>query len=137
MSIRAGQGKQIYSAASSIPFFQEVMQTSDSPATVNRTPSVMIKGDIRLRVSEAHAALKPIKGSYRIDMEDMQEPLQVIWIAEGRVLRHSVHDIDMEFDLRGARAGETRTHLLTAHVTELGGQGSIVQSSVFVQIFVI
>jgi hypothetical protein len=136
MSIRVEQVKRTYSVASSTPLFQEVIQTPDSLATVNRTPSVVIKGDIRLCVSEAYAALKPIKASYRIDIEDMQEPLQVIWITEGRVLRHSAYDIDMEFDLRGARAGETRTHLLTAHVTELDGQGSIVQSSVFVQIFV-
>ena len=132
-----GGVRRVSPAARPIPLSEEVIPAPDSPAIADSSPKVVIKGDIRLRVNEAYAALKPIKGSYSIDMKDMQEPLQVLWITEGKVLRHSVHDIDMEFDLRGARAGETRTHLLTAHVTELDGQGSIAQSSVFVQIFVV
>jgi hypothetical protein len=135
--LEQGSVKRVYPAARHIPLSQGPISMPESPATANNSPKVVIKGDIRLRVSEAYAALKPIKGSYSIDMRDMQEPLQVLWITEGKVLRHSVYDIDMEFDLRGARAGETRTHLLTAHVTELDGQGAIAQSSVFVQIFVV
>ncbi len=137
MSAYTEQAQRTYSAARSNPLFDEVTQLSDIPALATSAPKVVIKGDIRLRVSEAYAALKPIKGSYSIDLKEMRAPLQVIWITEGKVLRHSVQDIDLEFDLRGATAGETRTHLLTAHVTELDGQGSIVQSSVFVQIFVV
>jgi hypothetical protein len=67
----------------------------------------------------------------------MEEPLHVIWIAEGHVLNHTVHAIDVAFDLRGRSAGETLTQLLTAQVTESNGQGCIVHSSVFVQIFVV
>ena len=137
MSAYTEQTKRTYSAACSHPLLEDVTQVSDMPALATGAPKVVIKGDIRLRVSEAYAALKPIKGSYSIELKDMRAPVQVIWIAEGKVLRHSVQDIDLEFDLRGARAGETRTHLLTAHATESDGQGSIVQSSVFVQIFVI
>lgn len=135
--VEQGSVKRVYPAARHIPLSEEVVPAPDIPAIATSSPKVVIKGDIRLRVSESYAALKPIKGSYSIDMKDMQEPLQVLWITEDKVLRHSVHDIDLEFDLRGARAGETRTHLLTAHVTELDGQGSIAHSSVFVQIFVV
>jgi len=48
-----------------------------------------------------------------------------------------VHAIDVAFDVRGIPAGETLTQVLTAQVTERNGQGCIVHSSVFVQIFVV
>jgi hypothetical protein len=92
---------------------------------------------MRLRVTESFAALRPVKGHYRIETEGMQEPLQVIWIAAAVVLNHTVHSIDVAFDVRGTPAGETLTRLLTVQVTERNGQGSIVHSSVFVQIFVV
>jgi len=100
-------------------------------------PGVVITGDIRLRVTESYAAGRPVKGFYRIETEGMQEPLQVIWIIEGNVLKHTVRSIDVEFDVRGIPAGETLTRLLTAQVTERNGQGCIVHSSVFVQILVV
>ena len=113
---------------------------SQIPALTPRTggmPKVVIKGDIRLRVTESSAALRPIKGHYRIETEGMQEPLQVIWIIDGNVLNHTVHAIDVAFDVRGTPAGETLTRVLSAQVTERNGQGCIVHSSVFVQIFVV
>jgi hypothetical protein len=67
----------------------------------------------------------------------MEEPLHVIWIAEGDVLNHTVHAIDVAFDVRGTPAGETLTRLLTAQVTESNGRGCIVHSSVFVQVSVV
>src|SRR6266699_3369842 len=100
-------------------------------------PGVVITGDIRLRVTESYAAGRPVKGFYRIETEGMQEPLQVIWIIEGNVLNHTVRSIDVEFDVRGIPAGETLTRLLTAQVTDRNGQGCIVHSSVFIQIFVL
>ena len=106
-------------------------------APTNSSPKVVITGDIRLRVTESYAALRPVKGHFRIEMEEMQEPLQVIWIAEGNVLNHSVHAIDIAFDMRGTPAGETLTRLLTAQVTESNEQGCIVHTSVFVQISVV
>jgi hypothetical protein len=115
-------------------------EVSQIPALTPRTggmPKVVIKGDIRLRVTESSAALRPIKGHYRIETEGMQEPLQVIWIIEGNVLNHTVHAIDVAFDVRGTPAGETLTRVLSAQVTERNGQGCIVHSSVFVQIFVV
>lgn len=110
------------------------------PARVPGTdgmPRVVITGDIRLRVTESYAACRPVKGHYRIETEGMQEPLQVIWITEGNVLNHTVHAIDVAYDLRGTPAGETLTRLLTAQVTESNGQGRIVHTSVFVQVFVV
>ncbi len=109
----------------------------DDLATTNSSPKVVITGDIRLRVTESYAAHRPVKGYYRIKMEGMREPLHVIWITEGNVLNHTVHAIDIAFDLRGIPAGETLTRLLTAQVTENNGQGCIVHTSVFIQIFVV
>lgn len=109
----------------------------DDLATTDNSPKVVITGDIRLRVTESYAAHRPVKGHYRIEMEGMEEPLHVIWIAEGNVLNHTIHAIDVAFDVRGTPAGETLTRLLTAQVTESNGQGCIVHTSVFVQIFVV
>lgn len=109
----------------------------DDLVTTDNSPKVVITGDIRLRVTESYAAHRPVKGHYRIEMEGMEEPLHVIWIAEGNVLNHTIHAIDVAFDVRGTPAGETLTRLLTAQVTESNGQGCIVHTSVFVQIFVV
>ncbi len=100
-------------------------------------PRVLIQGDIRLRVPESYAASRPVKGHYHIVTEGMHEPLQVIWIIEGNVLNHTVCTLDVEFDAKGIPAGETLTRLLTAQLIETNGQGCIVHSSVFIQIFVV
>jgi len=137
MSDTLEQVERTQSLAIQTSFLKEVSQI---PALTPRTggmPKVVIKGDIRLRVTESSAALRPIKGHYRIETEGMQEPLHVIWIIEGNVLNHTVHAIDVAFDVRGTPAGETLTQVLTAQVTERNGQGCIVHSSVFVQIFVV
>jgi len=102
----------------------------------DRTPKVTIKGDIRLQVAESDLAFETVKGNYSIDVEDMQEPLQVIWIVEGSVLNHDMKAIDIEFDMKGARAGQVWTYLVAAQVTEREGLGCIVHSSIFVQILV-
>ena len=115
-------------------------EVSPNPGRIPGTdgmPRVVISGDIRLRVTESYAVLRPVKGHYRIETEGMQEPLDVIWIIEGNMLNHTVHSIDVAFDMKGMVAGETLTRLLTAQVTERNGQGCIVHSSVFVQIFVV
>jgi hypothetical protein len=109
----------------------------DASETINNQPKVTIKGDIRLRVTEPYAARRPVKGRYQIATEGMQEPLHVLWMIEGNVLSHTVHAIEVAFDVQGTPAGETLTRQLTAQVTERGGQGCIVHSSVFVQIFVV
>jgi len=116
---------------------QDRVYIPDDLATTDSSPKAVITGDIRLRVTESYASLKPVEGHYRIEMEGMEEPLHVIWIAEGNVLNHTIHAIDVAFDVRGTPAGETLTRLLTAQVTENNGQGCIVHTSVFVQIFVV
>src|SRR5258708_26359101 len=85
------------------------------PAMTPRTggmPKVVITGDIRLRVTESSAALRPIKGHYRIETESMHEPLHGIWLIEGNRLNHTVHAIDVACDVRGTPASGTLTHLL-------------------------
>ena len=119
------------------PLLKKVSHPPESVPGTGEMPKVVIEGDIRLRVTESYAAGRPVKGYYRIETEGMQEPLQVIWIIEGNVLNHTLHSIDVEFDVRGTPAGETLTRLLTAQVTERNGQGCIVHSSVFIQIFVV
>jgi hypothetical protein len=104
---------------------------------MNSSPKVVITGDLRLRVAESYAARRPVRGHYRLVLDGVEEPLHVIWRAEGDVLNHSVHAIDLAFDLRGTPAGETLTRLLTVQLTEQHGKGCIFHSSVFVQIFVV
>jgi len=137
MSDTLKQVERTQTRAIQAPLLKDV---SHIPARIPGTdgmPGVVITGDIRLRVTESYAADRPVKGFYRIETEGMQEPLQVIWIIEGNVLKHTVRSIDVEFDVRGIPAGETLTRLLTAQVTERNGQGCIVHSSVFVQILVV
>jgi hypothetical protein len=131
------QRERTQSPALQALLLQEVPRIPGRVPGTSETPKVVIRGDIRLRVPESYAALRPIKGHYRIETESMQEPLHVIWMAEGNVLSHTVHAIDVAFDVRGTPAGETLTRLLSAQVTDRNGQGCIVHSSVFVQIFVI
>jgi hypothetical protein len=118
------------------PLLKKVSHPPESVPGTGGMPKVVIEGDIRLRVTQSYAAGRPVKGFYRIETEGMQEPLQVIWIIEGNVLNHTVRSIVVEFDVRGIPAGETLTQVLTAQVTDKNGQGCIVHSSVFIQIFV-
>ena len=67
----------------------------------------------------------------------MNEPSQVIWIIEGKVLNHRVRSLDVEFDMRGIPAGETLTRVLAVQVIETNGQERIVHSSIFIQIHVV
>jgi hypothetical protein len=78
-----------------------------------------------------------VKGRYQIDIEGLQGPLHVLWMIEGNVLSHTVHALEVAFDVQGTPAGATLTRQLTAQVTERGGHGCIVHSSVFVQIVVV
>lgn len=128
--------EQIPLPAIQAPLFDELPVRDNTPGT-HGTPKMVIKGDIRLRVPEKYAALRPVKGCYRIEMEGMQEPLHVLWMSEGTALNHTVHSIEVAFDVRGVSAGEILTRQLSAQVIDKGGQGCIMYSSVFVQIFVV
>lgn len=137
MSETLKQVERTQSPAIHAPLLKEILRIPARVPGSSNTPKVLIQGDIRLRVTESYAALSPVKGHYRIETEGMQEPLHVIWMAGGNVLSHTVHAIDVAFDLRGIPAGETLTQVLTAQVTDRNGQGCVVHSSIFVQIFVI
>ena len=89
-----------------------------------------------MNVTEPEAALHPITGHYSIETAGMREPLYALWLAEGEVLTRQAHSTDIAFDVRGARAGETRLYLVAAQVVESGVQGRVVQSGVFVQVAV-
>lgn len=109
------------------------------PATTEpelERPKVLITGDIRLYVTESEAAFHPITGRYSIEMAGMQEPLYTLWHAEGQMLCRHARSTDIAFDVRGARAGETRTYLVAVQVAESGVQGRVVLSGVFVQVVV-
>ncbi len=129
--------EQSQTKANQVPFMHEVSHLPGRVRGTDGMPKVLIQGDIRLRVTESYAAGRPVKGNYRLETDGMEEPLQVIWIIEGNVLNHTVRSIDVEFDVRGILAGETLTRVLTAQVTDKNGQGCIVHSSVFIQIFVV
>lgn len=116
---------------------KEVLHRPKSVPIIDGMPRVIITGDVRLRVTESFAALRPVMGHYRIETEGIEEPFHIIWISEGQVHSHTVHSIDVAFDMRGMSAGETLTQMLTAQVTERNGQGCIVHSSVFIQISVV
>src|SRR6266704_5896745 len=131
------QVEQIQSEPTQASLLKEVAHVPAKIPGTDGMPRVVITGDIRLRVTESCAAFRPVKGHYRIETGGIQEPLHVIWVAEGNVLNHTVHAIDVAFDLRGTPAGETLTRLLTAQVTESNGHGCIVHTSVFVQVSVV
>ena len=129
--------EQAQALAIQVPLAKEILRFPRRIREIIGMPKVLIQGDIRLRVTESYAAGRPVKGHYRLEMDGMEEPLQVIWIIEGNVFNHTVRTIDVEFDVRGILAGETLTRVLTAQVTDKNGQGCIVHSSVFIQIFVV
>ena len=99
-------------------------------------PKVLITGDIRLCVTESKAALHLITGHYSLETAGMREPLYTLWHAEGQVLSRQAGSTRVAFDMRGARAGETRNYLVAVQVVESGVQGRVVQSGVFVQVVV-
>jgi hypothetical protein len=99
-------------------------------------PMVIIKGDISLRVTESEAAHQLIIGRYHIETEGLQEPLHLLWYAEGKVLHRQARSTAIAFDLRGTPAGQTRICQVTVQVVERGGRGRVVQSGIFVQIVV-
>jgi hypothetical protein len=133
MSDALEQVKQTISRATQPCLSQGATHITDDIAKDKRIPKVVITGDIRFRVSESDAALRPVKGSYRVDMEDVQEPLEVLWGAEGQVQRRQARATDITFEMPGARAGQTWTYLVQVQVTD---RWRSITSGVFIQILV-
>src|SRR6266852_5271749 len=73
------------------PFFpQEGMASVAVVEDRDRHPKACIKGDIICCVAEQEVARGPITGHYTVVMEDMAEPLFVLWQAQnGAVLNRS------------------------------------------------
>ena len=128
--------KQTPAIAMQVPHIQEMTPMPAIAPAIEGPPQAIIQGDVRLRINESLAALRPVEGRYWLETEGMQQPLHVIWIIEGNVLNHTAHSITVAFDMRGTSVGETRTHLLTAQVTDKNGRGYVVHSSIFIQITV-
>ena len=136
MSDASGQTERRQSLVIQAPLVEKGARVPASLPGTDKTPKVVIRGDIRLQVVESDLACETVRGHYSIDVVEMQEPLQVIWIAEGNVLDRTAQAVGIEFDMQGARAGQVRTFVVAAQVTERGGLGRIVHSSTFVQILV-
>ncbi|MGH2498377.1 MAG: hypothetical protein ACRDIV_27090 [Ktedonobacteraceae bacterium] len=137
MGITREREKRASEAIMQMPYVQETSRMPVIAPVIEGLPKAIIQGDVRLCVSESLAALRPVEGHYTLETEEMQLPLHVIWIIEGSVLDHTAHSITVAFDMRGTSAGETRTHLLTAQVTDENGRGYVVHSSIFIQITVV
>src|SRR2546429_6769176 len=105
------------------------------PEKSNSNPKVLIKGDIRLRVTESYAGRRPVRGRYTIETESMQKPLHIIWMIEGNVLNHTVHSIEVAFDVRGISAVGKAPRVFTLQVRGRGGEGCNVRTSEFFYIF--
>ena len=101
--------------------------------TLTCLPQVFITGDLQLSVTESDAAHGPVKGNYRIEIQEMREPLQVLWGAEGQVQSRQARATDITFEMAGARAGQMLIYPVQVQVTDR--RRSIV-TGVFVQILV-
>jgi hypothetical protein len=106
------------------------------PGQELQQPMVIIKGAISLRLTESEAAHQPIIGRYYIETEGLQEPLHLLWYAEGKVLHRQARSTAIAFDLHGTPVGQTRICQVAVQVVERGGRGRVVQCGVFVQIVV-
>jgi len=97
-------------------------------------PHVVITGDLQLVVTESDVARGPITGHYSIETQEMQEPLQVYWGAEGQVCNRQARATDIAFEMHQAQAGQSWIYPVQAQVTD---QWTSIVTGVFVQILVI
>lgn len=102
--------------------------------TLTSLPQVFIAGDLQLSVTESDAAHGPIKGNYRIEIQEMQEPLQVLWGAEGQVGSRQARETEIVFEMSGARAGQMCIYPVQVQVTD---RRRCIVTGIFVQILVI
>jgi len=136
MSSERNRSEQTLASAIQAPLVKEGSSLPGRMRERVDIPRVLIQGDIRLRVPEASATCRPVQGHYHIETEGLHEPLQVIWMLEGKVLNYNQRSLDVEFDVSGIPTGETLTRVITVEVIETVGRACIVHSSVFIQIFV-
>jgi hypothetical protein len=96
-------------------------------------PQVLIRGDLRLSVTESEVAHGPVTGHYCIETREMQEPLHVCWGAEGQVRNCQARATDIAFEVPQAQVGQRWIYPVQAQVTD---QRTSIVTGVFVQIFV-
>lgn len=102
----------------------------------DRHPKACIKGDIICSVAEQEVARGPITGHYTVVMEDMAEPLFVLWQAQnGAVLNRSARSTAIAFDLSEACVGQLWTSEITVQVTDAVTFDTVV-SGTFIQMMV-
>lgn len=136
MSRERNRSEQTLASAIQAPLVKEGLSLPARMRECVDIPRVHIEGDIRLCVPESSVARRPVQGHYHIETEGLREPLQIIWMLEGKVLNYNQRSLDVEFDVSGIPAGETLTRVITVEVIETIGRACIVHSSVFIQIFV-
>src|SRR6266567_691222 len=84
-------------------------------------------------LTESDVARGPIIGRYSIETQEMQEPLQVYWGAEGQVCNRQARATDIAFEMPQAQAGQSWIYPVQAQVTD---QRTSIVTGVFVQILV-
>ena len=95
---------------------------------------MILKGKFRFSVTEQEVAHGSIKGHYTVEMQDMREPLSVLWQAQnGKVRNPGARSTEIAFDLSGARAGHLWTTVITVQMTDTKTCDVIIEG-VFVQI---
>ena len=118
---------------------------------IDRHPKAAIRGDVHFCVTEQEIMRGPIIGHYRVETEDLQEPLFFLWCAqEGEVLNRSERSTDIAFDLSDERTsqcwmsvildapctGHLWTSVVSVQVMGAGDAHESIVSGIFVQIFV-
>ena len=102
----------------------------------DRQPKAWIEGDLIFSLAEQEVARGPIIGHYTGVMEDMAEPLFVLWWAQNRaVLHRSARSTAIAFDLSEACAGQRWTSEITVQVTDAVTYNTVV-SGTFIQMLV-
>jgi hypothetical protein len=119
------------------PFFpQDQMAWVACASDRDRHPKAWITGDIICSLAEQEVARGPITGHYTVVMEDMAEPIFVLWQAQnGAVLNRSARSTAIAFDLSEACAGQRWTSEITVQVTDAVTYDTVV-SGTFIQVLV-
>ena len=119
------------------PFFpQEGMASAARAADRDRHSKAWITGDTIFSLAEQEVTRGPITGHYTVVVEDMAEPLFVLWRAQnGAVLHRSARSTAIAFDLSEACVGRRWTSEITVQVTDAVTYDTVV-SGTFIHVLV-
>jgi hypothetical protein len=102
----------------------------------DRHPKAWITGDLNFSLAEQEVAHGPILGHYTVVVEDMAEPLFVLWQAQkGAALDRSARSAAIAFDLSAACAGQRWTSEIMVQVTDAVTYDTVV-SGTFIKVLV-